>query len=209
MKKILTIDFDIIMAPSIELYNEKVPSNSWENLLQDPYMKLLIADMTHYQRLTNYIIDILPYLKQNQIHFINSHENVAKYIDDNEIYDIINIDHHHDIGYSSEDLDGDCKELNCANWVKYLWERRKINSYYWIHNKNSKIFNEEYQNKFPELINGTNFEDYILSKDLIPDELIICFSRPWVPNNYQSLYYLWMDIVNKYYGTHFDFEDKK
>ena len=39
MKKILTIDFDIIMAPSIELYNEKVPANSWENLLQDPYMK--------------------------------------------------------------------------------------------------------------------------------------------------------------------------
>ena len=30
MKKILTIDFDIIMAPSIELYNNKVHPNCWE-----------------------------------------------------------------------------------------------------------------------------------------------------------------------------------
>ena len=37
IKTILTIDFDIIMAPSIELYNDKVPKISWEELLKDPY----------------------------------------------------------------------------------------------------------------------------------------------------------------------------
>jgi hypothetical protein len=38
MKNILSIDFDIIMAPTIELYNNKVPQSDWEeSLLQDPY----------------------------------------------------------------------------------------------------------------------------------------------------------------------------
>ena len=32
MKKIVTIDFDIIMAPSINLYNNIVPANDWETL---------------------------------------------------------------------------------------------------------------------------------------------------------------------------------
>ena len=35
--KILTIDFDIIMEPSIQLYNDMVPERPWEdNLLKFP-----------------------------------------------------------------------------------------------------------------------------------------------------------------------------
>ena len=34
LKRILSIDFDIIMAPSIELYNDKVPGLSQEKLIE-------------------------------------------------------------------------------------------------------------------------------------------------------------------------------
>jgi hypothetical protein len=36
MKKIVTIDFDVIMAPSISFYNSLVPQWEWETLLTYP-----------------------------------------------------------------------------------------------------------------------------------------------------------------------------
>lgn len=36
MKNIITIDFDIIMAPSISFYNELVPKTTWEELDKIP-----------------------------------------------------------------------------------------------------------------------------------------------------------------------------
>ena len=35
MKNILTIDFDIIMRPSIDLYNDKVPMFNWNELFEN------------------------------------------------------------------------------------------------------------------------------------------------------------------------------
>ena len=32
MKNIVTIDFDIVMAPCIQLYNNMVPNFSWDDL---------------------------------------------------------------------------------------------------------------------------------------------------------------------------------
>jgi L-threonylcarbamoyladenylate synthase len=39
------------------------------------------------------------------------------------------------------------------------------------------------------------------------DEIIICFSEPWIPNEYHELFFLWLDLCNKYYHTHFNVED--
>lgn len=48
MKNILTIDFDIIMAPCIDLYNNLVPFTPWDKLLKNPYIELATADLIHY-----------------------------------------------------------------------------------------------------------------------------------------------------------------
>lgn len=205
MKTILTIDFDIIMAPSIELYNDKVPKISWNELLTNPYMKLTKIDSEHYQRLTILIFKYFQKLDKNKIHFIESHEEIIQYFDYEEKYTIINIDHHHDIGYSIEDI----KRVSnikgtCANWVQYLYNKNCLNEYIWIHNINSKMPDE----KLKDLLNI----DYCLSQfDLnnlfTPDELVICLSSPWIPPEYTSLFYLWMDLANNYYNKHFDFEE--
>ena len=46
---IVSIDFDIIMAPSIEFYNNMVGNPT---LFNDDLVKVFTADLIHYQRLT-------------------------------------------------------------------------------------------------------------------------------------------------------------
>ena len=53
MKNILTIDFDIIMAPCIELYNNMVPEMDWDIMTDFPQGQLFNADLNLYQFLTN------------------------------------------------------------------------------------------------------------------------------------------------------------
>jgi hypothetical protein len=48
MKNILSIDFDIIMAPTIWLYNDMVPQQNWDDLLSSPHIQLATADLNHY-----------------------------------------------------------------------------------------------------------------------------------------------------------------
>ena len=122
MKTIITIDFDIIMAPCINLYNNSVPGIAWDSLLNDPYMQLLTIDTQHYQRLTQFVLKCFNQMNKENIHFINSHENIANYIQNNEEYSIVNIDHNHDICYNPKDVENKCEELTCANWLKWLKE---------------------------------------------------------------------------------------
>ena len=49
---VLTIDFDIIMAPSINLYNNMVPKEDWDDLERNPQINLSFADYQIYQKLT-------------------------------------------------------------------------------------------------------------------------------------------------------------
>lgn len=115
MQTILTIDFDIIMGPSIDLYNARVPFTSWDNLTDNPYYQILTTDNIHYLRLTSLLIELIHFIPKEDIHFIESHDDICKYIVEKS--NIINIDHHHDLGYD-DSIDG--KKLTCANWVKYL-----------------------------------------------------------------------------------------
>jgi hypothetical protein len=49
MKNIVTIDFDIIMAPSINLYNHMIGPNNWENSFMDnPQLSLSRGDYVQY-----------------------------------------------------------------------------------------------------------------------------------------------------------------
>ena len=50
---VLSIDFDIIMAPSIEFYNNLV---SYEDLFDNELMRICNADLIHYSRLTTWLL---------------------------------------------------------------------------------------------------------------------------------------------------------
>lgn len=202
MKNILTIDFDIIMAPCIDLYNNLVPFTPWDKLLKNPYIELATADLIHYQRLTNFFInDICNKIQKEKIHFIENHGLTIKYIPKDENFNIINIDHHHDLGYQK-----DKEKINCANWVYYIYKNPeyKMQNYIWINNENSLLPIEEYKKKIiTKNINLKNF-NFKLITDI--DELIICLSEPWIPYNYRNLFFVWIDIFNKIYNTSFILE---
>ena len=67
MKTVVSIDFDIIMAPSIELYNNMVPSADWNSLLNDPYMQLLTIDTNHYSKIFSYVMRCANHMKKENI----------------------------------------------------------------------------------------------------------------------------------------------
>ena len=66
---VVSIDFDIIMAPSIELYK----SFEQPKLYEDYYSNLFNADLVIYNKLTNWLLDNIPNLNETYIYFIKSH----------------------------------------------------------------------------------------------------------------------------------------
>ena len=68
---ILTIDFDIIMAPSIQLYNDIIKGNNeWtiENMTEIyPLLNYVEADFEIYQKLTNFFLS--SFYNQNENYF--------------------------------------------------------------------------------------------------------------------------------------------
>lgn len=200
MKNILTIDFDIIMEPAIQLYNNCAPSHGWEELTNtNSYGNILIGNYQTYQALTNFILNLTRTLKKEQIYFIYDHHDIIRFLDKNEQYIVTNIDHHHDRGYPSKEHPEALNELNCGNWVNFV---PNLQHYLWIKNPNSIERSPE------ENDNAINFFDYHLDNLMPPDQLFICFSIPWVPPCNQPLFYTWMDMLNRIYDTHFDFEQR-
>lgn len=198
MKHILSIDFDIIMEPSIQFYNS-MTQTSWEDRsFGNSYANILVANYMTYQKIFQYLLNLTSKLPKEKIHFILDHHHIISFLDPQEKYIITNIDHHHDKGYPQNDEpDIDAQELNCGNWVNFV---PNLDKYLWIKNINSiDIINNE-------KIEGINIGDFNLNNLSTPTEVFICFSIPWIPPNNQPLFYLWMDVFNKIYNTHFDFE---
>lgn len=204
MKNILTIDFDIIMAPCIELYNHMVPNVSWENLMTNfSQGKLFHADLYLYQFLTDKLLFLLEKMNKEDIVVIENHGQIIKYLDLNEKMNIYNIDHHHDCGYPNSQGKIEEDILNCSNWGLILSKKKILNNFYWIRNDNSNIPNND--------VRKVDFIDIELSKFNfenmpIPDQLILCLSEPWVPPYIRPLFFTWLDIANKYYNTEFEID---
>lgn len=192
MKNILTIDFDIIMAPSIDLYNDGLNGKVWDKIEQNNLIAhLLNADNLHYQRLTNFLLFLTNKLNYKQIHFIASHEQIISFLNPNEKHVFVNIDHHHDLGYDKEK-----KDLNCGNWGLFI---PQLQHYMWINNLTS-TFPMDNQIKYQSCF----LKDYDLNNLSIPDEVFICYSEPWIPTAHRPLFFLWMDLCNYLYGVHFN-----
>lgn len=194
---VVSIDFDIIMAPSIEFYNNMTGNPK----LFDNYLtKVFTADLIHYQRLTQWLIQQTKHLKQEDIIFIFSHDSLIKCVNPEDI--VINIDHHHDLGYPNPEQHI-LPEVNCGNWAQYLLENNLIKDYIWIKNENSNT-----KKQYKEKIQEYNFSSYQLN-NLKADKIIICLSPEWVPTQYRPLFFSWINILNEYYNTIYQIVEKE
>ena len=191
--KVITIDMDIIMAPVIESYNDKVGLEyTITDLLNDfPYMKTMNGDLFLFEYITQFFLKALKTLPKEKIHFISSHEEICSLIK-NEKVELINVDHHHDICYDEKDWSNKILKPGVGNWVKYLYDNEQLLSYYWVGDKNSLFPDEECPTElFNEYQNFSDIKNTNLNKFLDgADMLVFCESTEWVPMHYQPLFHI-------------------
>ena len=191
--KILSIDFDIIMKPSIEAYNNLIDGHQPDKSIgayckEFPFFSCLPADLDIYSVLTKYLKDI-P--KEKRI-FITDHREAFGVVRDHANgvpVSLINIDHHHDIAYHECPLTPNAAD---GNWVKCLYDNNLIQDYTWIRNNNSHMPYDWVQEQFPD-VEYLYFEKELLN-EIKPDLVVICLSPNWVPKMYYPLYDLWKSI---------------
>lgn len=195
MKKYLTIDFDIIMHPSIEIYND-YGGTAEEFLSQFNFIKCLPADLELYKELTLFLLE-----NKDKIYFIEEHDSMVPLTKGEGPFELINIDHHHDLGYS-DNISWNIPITNFdeGNWVKKLWDLNRITKYTWIKDEES-LDPPRLAKKFlteVHLIDTVNFK-----KDFSDVEKIyISHSPEWIPYRYDFLYQLWENMfVNQRYNV--------
>jgi hypothetical protein len=193
------------MTPCINLYNNLVPRMNWDDFENFPQMKLLTADLTHYQKLTNWLIKIIQKIDKENIYIIEDHGQILKYLPSNEKLNIYNIDHHHDCGYEMDEnkiINNELK-LHCGNWGLMIKQEDMLNNFYWINNRNSIYPPEE-----KRLVNFNSYDliNFNLDNLPVPDKLILCLSEPWVPPMFRPLFFTWLDILNEHYHTRFEID---
>ena len=194
---VLSIDFDIIMAPSINLYNNMVPGIKWDDLLKSlPNLTTTPADLNIYSRILRYLLRVID--KTSSIFISYSHSFIQDYLKNDNDLNITNIDHHHDIFYDIKDKDKKLEECNCADWVKYFHDQSKLKNYTWIHNDNSCDPNFEVNFKYSKI----PFKEFEFDDSY--DKYFICLSPEWVPPYYHSLFYTILDCLNEKNNYHLE-----
>jgi hypothetical protein len=197
---VLSIDFDIIMGPSIEYYNHMVPNRTWKDIdKENPMLINPKADLAHY----TYLLCLLNKVVNENIpiYVAYNHKKILDFLKNDTNINLINIDHHHDFSYNPE---GIIEQPNCANWVRILFENQQLNSCLWAKNSNSQLPLDIVIEKFKEC--NYAFEDFNLLKDKILnihfDKIFICLSPEWVPPYYYTLFYGLLDLLNQKLNCH-------
>lgn len=183
MTNVLSVDFDWIMAPCIELYNAAaIEEKELDELFPNIKAMHLFPDYKKYRELCLYLINICYKIKdKNHIIFARNHDEILDYINDKwKIEDdihVYNIDHHHDCGYKNSYQEGIDFGKSCTNWVILC---DKIKHYTWINNLDSDhgTIYDEVIKKFESFqytsdINLINYKNF--------DYVFVCLSPGWVP----------------------------
>lgn len=207
---ILSIDFDIIMAPDIPLYNHLIQGTdangkniSLQTIAKDfPSLNYCRADLGHYQKIFLYLVKIIPYLDVDDIRVSFNHEDIKFILEEASDAHVFNIDHHHDLGYydrpEKRKNDNIC---SCANWGDYFFRNGTITKFTWLKNVNSDE-NQEY--KEDPRVEYLDLRDYDLNNLPKFDKLFICLSPEWVSENYFPLFYMILDYINKEKNCHLE-----
>jgi len=156
-----------------------------------------INTQVNYDNLS-FLLDIFNHCAnvKNKVMFAINHHSILMELNNiDDKFDIINIDHHHDILYHRDEIiDGEKFDVvNCGSWLWYLHFKNKINSYTWIKNKNSSIFNEGMTNSE----NPKNYKSFLKEelpfniKDINFDFIFVCLSPEFIlPEHWQYFHML-------------------
>ena len=217
VKNVLSIDMDYVMAPTIQLYNHYVDriyhdiveefgekdggywgtknKTFWEWMNDDLFCdKYLVFDQTKYQNIVNLLRNKVQQIPDSNIYFGKEHDAILTFLcgDDKKCdfnYNVYNVDHHHDIYYDERARDNIERFAfaGLAEWVWYLFDFGRLNSYHWISNVESEKFayNIDGIDAFNTLHDTENVTDL---EDINFDYIFICKSEYYLPYKYQFLF---------------------
>jgi len=200
--RVLSIDLDYIMGPSIDKYSEigwdENPSTRWSNFFHISKTKEheLIFDKKNLLWIYSHYLKALE--KCSSVSFAYDHDNILYHIKEYDNIDLVNVDHHHDILYPSifedEIIVKNMKwnyqkiknnsSVNEGEWIGWLRAKDKLNSYTWVTNQNAIDDLGEKQIKyFDSLIRKFKIvtrENYdIVNHDF--DHIHVCLSPQYMP----------------------------
>ena len=201
--KVLSIDIDYIMRPSIDLYQGEYWNDCahwrWKTFFENSEVLENNLDIDKINLLFCYDV-FLKSIKESscKVSFSYDHDNILFDIGEFKDIELINIDHHHDILYPVGDDDESVvksfKEkyeqiskysmVDEGNWVGWLRSKDKIKSYTWIGNENSfssiSDFKLMYFKNFLPKFTMKTRENYTF-KDYKFDHIFICLSPQYIP----------------------------
>ena len=212
MNTILSIDLDILFAPYIGIYNRLIKNGYncqqiWDGVEQEYTITDFIPNLDYCK----VILNILQYytLKINKVYIGQDHSSILTALELEKaqfqlpyIFNLYNIDFHHDIGYGDQNLIKDIKNgrVNCGSWVGYLNYYNFLNTYYWYDGIGSQFDNYRLSNDLNELL-PKNLNRQLLNDnfpmDLNIDLLYITFSPPWIPPQYYDVIKEILKLIDK------------
>ncbi len=217
LKRVLSIDMDYIMEPCIQLYNDLVAGyhnerDIWERIKIERDIE---SHLEYNQSKLSFLFDIflkaLLEVDSDKVMFARNHDSILNLLCTEEgksqIYDIVNIDHHHDILYSEdghrEVENFDFTSLN--NWVWYLNKYNRVRKYTWVKNPNSQEFVEPNTDFCLDFIYEST-TDYLDPNLIEPrfDYVFVCCSPEWFPERYLHFFLILKQMAFNVKGIEYE-----
>lgn len=196
MDTIISIDLDILMSPYCGIYNNLVKPDqdrqfNWEKIeevidingfeLNQEYKQIVEDIITKYSEQVDKI-----YVGYDHSTILNAIELEKENLNQDFVFDLYNIDYHHDIYYGDyqKEMIIDQHLACCGNWVGFLSYYNHINKYYWYKGIGGDYIPDLYSNDRDIHLNidiqrlkETDFPDHLNNVKI----LYISCSYPWIP----------------------------
>lgn len=199
--KVLSIDFDYIMAPCIKLYNDmsqgdENPSVIW-NIIEhergiEPFLQYDASSL----------MDIAKIIKSNikngaRLVPIKEHQEIVDWLKANDTHgpiDLTNIDFHHDVFYGGDlSLVTEMDQYNCGNWVYYLHTHNMLSAYTWVKAPQSDMLREDIDFKISKILRKSDLKTIPFNFNVV----FFCLSPQWVPYKFHHLYDLILELCKE------------
>lgn len=212
IKRVLSIDMDFIGWKSLALYNNLVGESGnngeafWDELEETLHIGQFIKlDDAALEFVRKVFEKAIKKADKDNILFVREHDMILELLcadpeKEDEVYELYNIDHHHDIFYSNTQKEH-VERFDYAgigSWVYYLGYHDKIDKYYWINTPYSGKFSDEEMSALDFPVSIESFDS--LTKDISDldfDYVCVCQSPDYLPIMLWDRFYEMIELAKK------------
>lgn len=233
--KVLSLDLDYIMGPSIDLYADYGWDDNaftrWEYFYNEENNKKLNLNIDKKNLIFMYGVFLKSLKNSNcEVSFGYDHDNILYLLSNDKNIELVNIDHHHDIMYTEHSGNDDVDDMslimsydeeyrrlveNCdiheGNWVAKLNSENRLKSYTWIGNTNSfselrKCETAYFSSLIPKF-KMLKREKYNFENYNF-DKIFVCLSPQYVPKEHWFYFKLFLTAYENFTGNEYDLKNQ-